>query len=92
MNLKVTKTHGHNILLGHKGKMLWIWSRVLSAPMDEMKVNAFILLSLSVVLNEKLFYLRSSAAFKEVAAAKSPGQVPSSVACVLKRGGFIVSR
>lgn len=64
--------------------MLLLWALVLSAPMDEMKVNAVILLSLSVVLNEKLFYLRSFAAFKEVAAAKSPEQFPSCVACVHK--------
>lgn len=49
-------THGHNMLLGYKSKMLWLWPRVLSAPLSEGKVNAFTLLSLSVALCEKLLY------------------------------------
>lgn len=46
----------------------------LSAPLNEMKWNAFALLSLSVVLSEKLFNLRSSVPFvdsTEVAGAKA---------------------
>lgn len=46
----------------------------LSAPLNEMKWNAFALLSLSVVLSEKLFNLRSSVSFvdsTEVAGAKA---------------------
>lgn len=68
-------------------------SCVLSVPLDGMKVNAFTLLSLSVVLNEKLFYLRSSVlfvAFTEVAGAKSKTKVVST-SCVHKCGGFVVS-
>lgn len=45
---------------GIKVKCCVMGSCVLSAPLDGMKVNAFTLLSLSVALNEKLFYLRSS--------------------------------
>lgn len=67
-------THGQNMLLGHKSQMLWLWACVLSAHLNEIKVNAFTLSSLSVVLSEKLSRLRTWALcvdFTEVAGAKA---------------------
>ena len=66
--------HGQNMLLGHKSQMLWLWACVLSAHLNEIKVNAFTLLSSSAVLSGKLPYLRSCALcvdFTKVAGAKA---------------------
>lgn len=47
-------THGHNMLLGYKGKMV-MGSCVLSDPLNTRQENAFTLQALSAALCEELF-------------------------------------